>query len=385
MKNIGICVRHDCNNYGSMLQIFAMQKVIEKIGCKYELIRYNKKSFSSIIKYLPSIFNYMFMVDSFRLMTNRYVERKYPDIKEKIDLRRKLFSEYRCKYIGPFSPVCNGFNELKKAASNYDAIMVGSDQLWNPAGLASDYYNLLFVPDDVRKISFATSFGVSKIPNEQLDKTKKYLRRIEFLSVREESGKEIVKELTGRDAKIIMDPTLMFDKDRWNSFFPQKEIIDKPYLFAYLLGTGQEQREKIIEVGKKYNLTIVTCPDLDHVDEKNFGFGDIRLYNVDPVDFLNLIRYASFICTDSFHGTVFSILNHKKFATFYRFSSEAKNSTNTRIDSLLNIVGLNKRKYVNYNDDLHKILNAEINYNYVDSALSQWREQSYDFLKQSVE
>ena len=384
MKKIGLCVRYNCNNYGSMLQIFATQKALEKIGCNYEIIRYDKRALSSIILQLPSLLDYMFIKDTIRRIQNKKNAAKQPDIVEGINLRHQRFAEYRKQYIGPYSPAQRGYLQLKKHAKKYDSVVVGSDQLWNPAGLASNFYNLIFVPEEVNKVSFATSFGVAAIPKKQIKKTRYYLNRLDYISVREETGKEIVKSLTAKDASIVMDPTLMFSGSDWKCFFPERKVVDKPYIFAYLLGMNSEHRIMINEFAQKEGLIIVTCPNLDHVDEDNTDFGDLQLYDVDPVDFLNLIRGAEYVFTDSFHGTVFSILNHKQFLTFYRFADDARQSTNTRIDNLLNITELTDRKIVNSNSFTTEKCKNKVNYALVEETLSKWRKESFIFLREAL-
>lgn len=386
MNKTGLCVRFDCNNYGSMLQIFATQKAIEETGTEYEIIRYSKHALSSLIRQIPSIFNPAFMSNQKRLGNNRDSYNDHPDIKEKIQERRKIFCEYRNKYIGPYSPVYRGYLRLKSAAKSYDNVIVGSDQLWNPAGLESGFYNLLFVPDNVNKISFATSFGVSSISKAQQRATKHYLDRINHISVREQRGKEIVKSLTGRDALVALDPTLLYTGEEWKSFFPNSSLYDEPYIFAYLLGTNEEHRLWVRSLSNVTGLKVICCPHLDHFNECDLNFGDIQRFETSPIDFLNLIRNAKYVCTDSFHGTVFSILNHKQFLTFYRFSGDNKLSTNSRIDSLLGLLNLKDRTIVAGDADhiLEKI-NNPINYQQVDKSLDVLRYETKQFISNAVQ
>ena len=128
MKKLGLCVRYDCNNFGSMLQILATQKAIEKCGWKYEIIRYDKKTLGFIIKNFTRVFNPYFMRGKMMGITKNLSLKKYPEIEDGNNKRLALFKEYREKYIGPYSTVCKGFDKLVQNTSNYDAVMVGSDQ-----------------------------------------------------------------------------------------------------------------------------------------------------------------------------------------------------------------------------------------------------------------
>ena len=381
MKKLGLCVRYDCNNYGSMLQILATQKAIERMGWDYEIIRYDKKTISFLIRNSLRVFNPYFMHGKIMALSKAKAMKAHPDIKLKNVERLKLFGAYRKEYIGPYSPVYKGYNNLKKGAENYDAVMVGSDQLWTPAGIQSKDYNLLFVPENVRKMSLATSFGITEVPKNQVKMTTQYLQRIEFLSVRETTGAEIVRKLTGREAIVAVDPTLMFSGEEWISIFPEKQVMKKPYIFAYFLGTTPEHRKAVTQLSKETGLEVVTCPHMDEFVEEDLYFGDEQKFDIDPVDFLNLIRGAEYICTDSFHGTVFSVLNHKKFLTFNRYSDALRKSKNSRIDSLFELLGLQDRHCVADYGTLKTLIDADIDYKAVDQALAKLREESFDFLR----
>ena len=384
MKKLGLCVRYDCNNFGSMLQILATQKAIEKCGWKYEIIRYDKKTLGFIIKNFTRVFNPYFMRGKMMGITKNLSLKKYPEIEDGNNKRLALFKEYREKYIGPYSTVCKGFDKLVQNTSNYDAVMVGSDQLWTPAGLMTKFYNLLFVPDNIRKISLATSFGVTEIPKNQVELTKQYLDRIDFLSVREVSGKKLIEEMTGREAVVAVDPTLLFDGEEWLGIFDYVEQCEEPYIFAYFLGDNNTYRDAVERFAKKKNLRIITCPHMDEFVERDMFFGDDQRFDVSPVDFLNLIRGAKYIVTDSFHGSVFSLLNHKSFLTVNRYSDSLRKSKNTRIDSLFSLLGVEDRHYTSESLDIENSIEANIDYAEVDRRLTDLRNETFDFLKRSL-
>lgn len=384
MKKIGLCVRYDCNNYGSMLQILATQKAIEKAGCTYEIIRYDKKTLKFMLLNINRIFNPYFMRGKIMHLNKSKKIKLYPEIQAGNNKRLELFKAYRKEYIGPYSPIYKGFSNLSKGTSRFDAVMVGSDQLWTPAGVKSKFYNLLFVPDNIKKISFSTSFGVSTIPDSQVKVTTKYLNRIEHLSVREVAGAKLIKDLTGRDAKVVVDPTLLFDGKEWGEIFPKKSISKDPYIFAYFLGTTIEHREVVEKLSEQTGLKIITCPHMDDFVDRDVDFGHEKRFDIDPVGFLNLIRGAEYICTDSFHGSVFSILNHKKFMTFNRFEEGSKQSRNSRIDSLFGLLDLQNRRYKIGMNSIKETLDSPINYDKVDMKLDSLRKESFEFLYNSL-
>lgn len=383
MKKAGLCVRYDCDNFGSMLQILATQKAIRAIGWDYEIIRYDKRTPLFYISNVTRLFNPYFMKGKIETFEKNRKLKGFPEVQKENSIRNKWIADYRRAYIGPYSPVYKGYANLVKGAEKYDAMVVGSDQLWTPAGIKSKFYNLLFAPDHLKKVSFATSFGVGEIPASQKKMTTQYLQRIEHISVRETRGAEIVKELTGRDATVALDPTLLYTGDEWREIFPEKRIIDEPYIFAYFLGSNEEHREAVEQLKKESGLKVVTIPFMDVFVERDLTFGDQRLFEVGPIEFLNLIRGAEYICTDSFHGSVFSILNHKQFMTFDRTNSSDKQTRNSRIDSLFGLLGLEKRRYRS-GVTLKNVIDQSIDFDTVDQKLAELRQETVGFLNNAL-
>ena len=260
--------------------------------------------------------------------------------------------------------------------------MVGSDQVWGPFSLYAKFYNLLFVDDRIPKFSYASSFGVSNIHPCQKDAVAHYLNRINRIGVREQRGKEIVKELTGRDAEVVLDPTLLLSQGEWARNIDESRCkVGEPYILCYVLGERKDIRGVIKELGEKTGLKIVNLPHIDNYHAMDNSLGDINLYDVGPFDFIRLIRDADYVVTDSFHGSVFSILFHKKFITFYRQDPKAKGSTHSRIDSLFSIFNIKDRIY---KTDIYDSIQKEIDYDYVDGKLEEMRKDSITFLTDSL-
>ena len=383
MDKVGLCVRYDCDNFGSMLQIFATQKALKKIGYDYEIIRYDKRTILFYITNLTRLFNPYFMKGKLNTINKKRKLKAYPKVQSGNRIRNRCIAEYRNENIGPYSTIYKGYKNLVKGAENYFAVIVGSDQLWTPAGIKSKFYNLIFVPDHIKKVSFATSFGVGAIPASQKKMTEQYLNRIDYISVREIRGAEIVKELTGREVTIALDPTLLYTGNEWKAFFPEKRVIEYPYIFAYFLGSNEEHRDAVEQLKKDTGLKVVTIPFMDMFVERDLTFGDELLFNVGPIEFLNIIRGAEYICTDSFHGTVFSILNHKQFITFNRTNNNDKQTRNSRIDSLFSLLGLENRRYKE-GFKLRDAMVQSIDFDTVDQKLIKLRKETFDFLKTAL-
>ena len=380
MKKIGLCICYNVNNFGSALQCFATIYIVKKLGFEGEIIRY-KKDKAFFFKSLLRIFNpYMIEGNYKRVLSklNRLLRKKYRNYKSARDSKFEAFRSERFEPI--FSKIRYGYAALCESSKEYSCVLSGSDQLWLPSGLSTNFYNLKFVNDAVRRISYASSFGTSSFPWYQKSRTTVYLKRIHCISVRENSGKEIVDGLTGRDVPVVVDPTLLLSREEWEKQIPKNNIIGKPYLFAYLLGKNKEHRRLVEDVARILNLQIVSILHCDHYNIADVGFGDIHPI-AGPKEFVNLIRYADYICTDSFHGSIFSVLHNKKFVVFDRYSKNSSVSTNTRIDSLLKNLDLEERRF---KQNLFEELTTPIDYAMVEHRVQDMRSASMDYLRDSL-
>lgn len=381
---IGLCICYYNNNYGSMLQAYATTQELEQRGLSYEIIAYKKEiNFIYLIQNIGRLFNKYWLQEKSLVLQKKISRKKYPAYDMNTQIRDKKFFEFRHKYFDGKVRVCKGYTELKSIADTYDIVIVGSDQMWSPSGLATNFYNLMFVPDNTRKVSYASSFGVEKIPAYQKKRTAVFLKRIEYLSVREKSAVNIIAELTNRNAELVVDPTMLLSRKEWESFSAKDRVVDEPYIFSYFLGSNSEHREKTVALSKIKKLKIVTLRHLDEYFASDEKFGDIALYDIGPKEFLNLIKNAEYICTDSFHGTVFSILFQKQFLTFFRYNANASISKNSRITSLLSSLGLTHRSYNNANSIVQQI-DDEIDYGKVEANLSRMVKNSKLFLDEAL-
>lgn len=377
-KNALIAVK--THNYGSLLQTYALQKFLFKNGYDNEIILYKEKNY---FKYLKLLFKFSFLRLKFKQTINKIILKIFfTKISKKLKLRIKSFNNFLNNYLC-FSNLIKSRNELIKSTSNYRAIVLGSDQVWHPNNLNMDFFNLLFVPDKIYKIAYAPSFGVSKIPKNQINKTKKYLTRINAISVREKSGQKIIYDLIKKDVNVVCDPTLLLTTDDWNEIKFDKKLIEEDYIFCYFLGDNKLHRQFANKFQSIVGGKIVNLPHLEHFNIADKNFGDYSLYNVSPTDFINLISNSKFVLTDSFHGTVFSIIYQKNFFTFNRFEEGNSNSTNSRISSFLGLLNLEHRRINGYEDPSTLQLN-EISYENVNTKLNEFIQNSAKFLLDSL-
>ena len=268
-------------------------------------------------------------------------------------------------------------------ANNYSALLVGSDQLWRTDSVEHGYYTLEWVPDNIKKIAYATSIGVKEVPWFQKKKNRTFMNRFDHIALREKSACDLVYKLTGKNVQVVLDPTLLFTGEQWMHIQHKEPLTNGKYIFCYLLGNNPEQRLFIKSIQKKTNLKIVAFQQLDEYIPSDEGFADEAPYNVGPAEFLNYIRNAEYVFTDSFHCSVFSILYKKNFFTFSRFSENAKQSTNTRIDNLLNLTGLPQRR-ISVSSSIEDILTMPLDYTGVDERLNILRVSSLDYLQNAL-
>lgn len=379
---IGLCIAFEKqNNYGTQLQSYATIEAVKNLGYDCEIIIYHRKG--GIIENLCQIkrlFHDEAIKGYISSKKRAKLVKKDTEFGNGYRLRREYVKAFKEKYFFPFSKTYTGYKELCKGSRNYSTVLVGSDQVWLPSGYASKFYNLMFVPDDIPKISYASSFGVSSISRYHQKEAKVFLDRIDYISVREIKGKELVETYSNNQAKVAVDPTMLIDSCIWhNMCVPIKET---GYIFCYFLGKRREGREQAQKLKECTGLKIVVLKHLDEYIPEDDKFGDEWPYDVGPEKFISYIKNATYVLTDSFHGTVFSILFKKKFMTFYRNEATEKLSKNSRIDSLLGQLNLMQRLYKKGN--ILQLVSADINYDEVHEILNKLRKDSIDYLSNSL-
>lgn len=341
MKKIGLLSVYN-HNYGSILQAYAMQTVLKNAGNQVEILLYKKTNVvrqAMRLLYIPLLKTTVKM--KWKTLYCRFFQKE--TFNAILASREAAFAEF-IYYNMEFSKVYAGRGALIDGAKEYDCFVLGSDQVWNPMNLGGDFYTMTFIPDDKVKITYAPSFGVSEIPESQKAKTKQYLQRIDYISVRESDGVRIVKELTGRDVRQVVDPTILIDRTIWDEKKGNR-IIEDDYIFCYFISANPTYRAFAKRLAEKTGQKLVVIPHVDEFVKADQGFGDIIPKGVGPLQFVNLISNASYVCTDSFHGSVFSTLYERPFFTFSRYSSNGADSTNSRLYSYLKLIKMEERMY----------------------------------------
>lgn len=330
---IGIMTWYHYHNYGSVLQAMALSAVVRQMGYEPYLIQYHPHAaVCDMPDYtLASIFNKV------KRKLKNYVNISYTSMD-----RERLFVEFLDQYTLQTNEA-ETFPELSQLNGSMSAFICGSDQIWAPICFDEKYF-LNFVADSTKMIAYAPSIGVNQIENSMIrDRMRELVLRFEHLSVREKRGAELLKELCGKDAKVVLDPTLLLDADTWSELIENsKEKVKLPpekYLICYFLGNERSYMKTVRKISSMLNLKIYIIP----TTQRQKRMHECIAYDVGPTGFLMLLKNSTYICTDSFHGTAFAVNFNIPFTSFKRFSDHAKDCQNSRIYSLLEQLGLESR------------------------------------------
>ena len=387
---IGVAAVTYKDNFGSALQTYATQYVLEKLGYDAKIFEiksvYREIMLKKLLYYAGRLFDPVEAKYLFANLTSR--SRKTASVStdefaKNMSIRHQMYTEFNKKWY-KMLPRASGWRGLRKQASEMDVVIVGSDQLWRPSNIIGSYYTLEFVPDGIKKISFSTSFGVPELPKRLHEHAKRFLSRIDHISVRENSGVEIVENECGRRAKVVCDPTMMLSAEEWMHIQNDKiPFAEGKYILMYLMGDNPKQREFVKKLSKETGYRIIGLLHGATYISYDESVADEKPYNVGPSEFINLIRNAQYVCTDSFHCCVFSILHSKAFFAFRRWPDGSKFSANDRLYTLLKFSGL-ERRVLSGDEKITECLMDQIDYEDVLARVAKLREESREFLVNAI-
>lgn len=338
MKKIGILTINDYTNYGNRLQNYAVQEVLKSLGTDPVTIvnstRVNRTT-TKIDSRLQRLLK-LFLKREFKNFKKKYYLRiNGNQIREAQATKVNNFKSFSNQYINETDSSISIDNIPKDLNDSFDYFITGSDQVWNPSFRHfSEIDFLTFAPQN-KRIAYSPSFGISSVPEEYKEDFKRWINEMSFLSVREDAGVRIIKELTGRESTVLLDPTMMLDKDKWFEISKKDKFKpDVPYLCTYFLGeTFEAHKASVYKIAKSNNLEVVNLGSVY----------DLNRYSIDPSEFLDYIASSELFLTDSFHGAIFSIIFEKPFIVFDRLGKLP--SMNSRIDTLLTKFNLIDRKW----------------------------------------
>ena len=368
--NAGIITIYNLSNYGNRLQNYAVRSTLNKLGVEAVTLipRQIKMSYRTNQK----------MRELKEFLSKEPEKAGLSDPDGVRQLRFRMFNEDNIP-IKELDTVAFG-PELNE---QYDFFVTGSDQVWNPTfksskGIVKNY--LLSFASPNKRISFSPSFGSDEIPDEWKPLFEKELDKFTRLSVREDSGAGLVRKLTGRVPEVLMDPTLMISKEEWEGLAKPlygADYRNEKYVLYYFIGDKKE------EMPKQVKAVVDKFIAENNMKEYNLFDKDNPIMNsAGPAEFIDLINNASLICTDSFHGTVFSIIFNKPFVLCDRelILNNEKVDMSSRIKTLLGRLQLRDRLPENFSD--RNIVEAD--YSEAKNILELEKTRTYDFLKKSM-
>lgn len=366
---IDIITRHAIANYGSIFQSFATEKIFKKLGYETEIIDYipSEEKIENLVKTY---------IKNSKIWNKNIITRAIYYIlqKDNISVMNKRFELYRKEYLNLTEKTYNSLEELKINVPKADIYCTGSDQVWGKIGNKEfdETYFLEFLKDKKAKcISCAASFGKDKININLQKKIPVLMKKYSNILVREKSAVQILNETGCQNVQQILDPTLLLEKKEWEKMCKGKKE-KMPYILIYQLHHNRNFDKYAKKISNKLKMPLIRINTSKYFKYKPGKF----IYLPDPIEFLEYIRNANFILTDSFHGTVFSILFEKQFADVL------PKITSTRITNLLNLLNLEGRVIENYND--FSVINKIISYNEVDKILKTERKKSIELLKEAI-
>ncbi len=279
--------------------------------------------------------------------------------------RSERFKRFADQNMHISTTILNRENVTKEWTDGIEYFICGSDQIWNPNyATTTELAFCSFAPE--KTICLSPSFGVSEIPAYRKEEYSNWLKQIKSLSVRETAGQKIIKNLTGRDAEVLLDPTMVLPIGKWERLCKEpEEKLPNHYIVCYFLGRiDKSYYNKIKEFSRKKSLPIVML----------FDITTPKYYTYDPAEVLYVIKHADYVLTDSFHGSVFSIIFHKNFYVFTR--NEGEVSMNSRIETLLEKFGLNSRLF---DDRIQEVSFQQ--WNMIDTILDRERIKTKSYIK----
>lgn len=325
-------------NYGGFLQEMALQDTIKSLGYDCEIINYDVSQEYNTFSLKRDVRN--FSCEKIKQKLRKSKTMPLPaSIADSIDKRKKAFDNYRESTLVVSKKL--NFKELHDKELSYDQLVCGSDQIWNPSYNIPEFF-LNFGRDDCKKIIYAASIGKDWLSRRENKVYRELLKYPDYISVRETSAQKIVSELTQKKVELVLDPTLLHQKKYWNEKAESSLLKYQNYMFCYFLDMTNEKVNSANDFAKENGLEIIAIPYLHDEDEDySERLNGTLVSSVGPADFLNLIRNAEVVLTDSFHATVFSIIFQKEFWCFGR--KAGRYSMNTRLHTLLGYAGLRDR------------------------------------------
>lgn len=375
-------------NYGGILQAYALYHRLEQMGFECEELNYSQ-SVSGIIQKVWK--------RGFRIIEIAKDPRYFLEQKKKSQIQQQCYEKYietskgdviknvfesfmKSEFLSTsvYTPLTIGQLEQK-----YDAYIVGGDQVWNPEWMDKNYF-LRFVKQG-NKVAYSCSAGKSRFSSYDKKKILKYIDDFDVVSVRENNFSQLLDDNKVKH-ELVADPVFLLTKEEWEKFSGGTPLVKGKYMFVYLLGEDEMRRKQIKQFSIQNDLKIAFIPHVyRRFNEYDEGFADYEIRDAGPREFVNLLSNASFVMTDSFHGTAFSILMERQFINFSRFEENDIRDLNVRLQSVLMDYSLESRMKTPKDLGTFRVTDIEeIDYERISLITMDKRDKAIAFLKGSL-
>ena len=369
---IGIITFHGSHNHGSVLQAYATQETVASFGYDAEIINFRMESQKRYYSLYPRGYGLRTLGQDLLMLPFHGKRSK----------RAKKFEDFISK-MTLSGPEMRNREELQSVADRYDVYLTGSDQIWSnriPELVGSDedftgVYFVDFADNNKPRVSYASSVG--EITYDELKGKKEWLEKFVSISTREQYGVDLLKRIVDKDIELVLDPTFLLNKEQWRVLAGEERLIKEPYVFLYTLHGlkhGLKWGKVLNEFGKKKGLKVVAVSPFFPITAS----GVHNVMDAGPLDFLNLIKNAELVFTDSFHGTAFSINMNRPF-----FSYVGKNTGDNRKLGIMRQFGLDGRALESL-EEIRKIEMYDLDYEEYNGLIDSARNNSRNWLADSL-
>lgn len=373
MKSYGLLTYFDYYNYGSMLQGYATQQVLQSLIGQdniCELIDYHYISPIDKSKWKRIVLRFSHLVDYLSRFREIKIKRQFSN---RMKMRNVHFDEFKKNFTRVSQYAYHNKRELSDNIPDYDVYVIGSDQTWSPkvsGGYEQTSMLLDYVDKSKIKCSYAPSLGTTKISDKDAEILRNSLNDFSILSCREEKGVEILRSILNRDVEKVLDPTLLLTGSEWRRIATYPPLQPQSYILCYFLGDQEYYREFAKRLSEQTGLPLYFIP----VSWKDCNESNNLIFDAGPREFIGWIDNAYAILTDSFHGVAFSTNLNKDFYSFVKHKGGISSGDNSRLYDFLKLYNLDSRLIENYSDGY---INFEsVNYKHINELLDEHRMSS---------
>lgn len=370
--NIKIITCHHVYNYGATLQAYALQTYLKALGHNVGFIDYRLPTHIRYELFTPYPAGFIYRIVK-KIPILNYVITPLKNWKMiKTWGRKKAFDKFDKNFLNITTPTYRSYLEIKENPPKGDLFIAGSDQIWNPLfpnGLDLCYY-LEFAENNIKRISYAASFGVKKISAEQSLFVKKHLEKFSAVYVRESSALKILSSI-GIKATKCVDPVFLLNRYEWTKKIHLSDTSSE-YIMVYdFMHDDTEIKKFTLDLAKEKKLKIIAINDFEDTP-----YADVQINDAGPIEFLQYLANATYVVANSFHATAFSLIFHKRFAVF-PLKSQANPARMTDLLECVNLLGHFKPNSTN-------IMNEKMRWDEIDSIMKKDIDISKLYLDNSI-